>query len=58
MGKIDIELIKAMYDAETNPARKQIYANHLLKAEELPVVCSACEIDEPLIVPVNQIDEE
>lgn len=59
MGNIDLELIKSLYEQETNLARKQIYANHLRIAEDKHPICASCVIeDDTFVIPVSQSDEE
>lgn len=59
MALIDLNMLQAMHDAETNPARKMIYANHIRIAMEKQPICAACEVvEDEMVVPVNQSDEE
>lgn len=41
------EELKALFEAETNQAVKQIYGNHLRRMEGKLTGCGACVIDEP-----------
>lgn len=46
--------VKALFDAETNPAIKQIYGNHLARIEGKKAFCGGCDVRIPLEVIVEE----
>lgn len=47
---MDYNTLKALYEAETNPAVREIYGNHLRRMEGKQTGCGVCIIEEPEII--------